>query len=279
MRIWLVGKSGMLANSFEKLFAKLSVDYFVTGEQEVNICNEKAVNAITGYTHVFNCAAYTDVDKAESEEERAYQVNCEGVRNLALAAKKNSAKLVHFSTDFVFDGKKRKPYLESDPPSPLSVYGKSKWEGEKAALEISAHNLIIRTSWLFGRGRGNFVKTMVRLLQEKKSLRVVGDQVGKPTYADDLAKATLDLLEQEGIYHVAGKGEISWHGFAEVIAELLPEESLICETIEKIRSEEYPTAAARPEFSVLSTKKAQEFIVARDWKEGLSDYVQELIKS
>lgn len=274
MRVWLVGKSGMLCNSFEKLLRE--GDCFVTDEHQVDICNREAVEDVDGYTHIINCAAYTNVDGAEKEIERAFAVNRNGVQNLAEAAKKRGAKLVHFSTDFVFDGKREVPYREEDLPNPLSVYGKSKYEGEKCVWGASEKNLVIRTSWLFGDGRANFVKTMVKLLRERKGLHVVSDQVGCPTFSDDLARATMDLLDCEGLFHFSGTGAVSWYGFAQEIASCLPD----CSTqIHPITTEEYGGLAPRPVYSVLSTKKAQRNTVVRNWREGLEAYVQRLIQS
>ncbi len=276
MRIWLVGKSGMLAGSFEKLLKARSIDFFATDRDQVNICDVEEVSAVSGYTHIMNCAAYTAVDRAEEEPALAYAVNSDGAHNLAKAAKAKRAKLIHFSTDYVFDGTKTSPYVEEDVPNPQSVYGKSKWAGEQSVLAVCPENLVIRTSWLFGEGRENFVKSMARLMQEKETLRVVADQRGRPTFCDDLAGATLALIEQSGIFHYANAGETSWFAFAEAIKELLPEGSLRCKNLKPIKAEEYPLQAPRPSYSVLSTKKAEAFTVARNWKEGLKSYVHQL---
>ncbi|GAB5411053.1 MAG: dTDP-4-dehydrorhamnose reductase [Chlamydiales bacterium] len=274
MKIWLVGKSGMLCNSFEKLLRERGIDFFVTDERQVDICDRNAVANVDGYSHVVNCAAYTNVDGAEKDAARAFSVNRDGVQNLAEAAKKKEAKLVHFSTDFVFDGTKNVPYVEEDRPNPLSVYGKSKYEGEKCVWDASENNLIIRTSWLFGDGRSNFVKTMVGLLRDEKSLNVVSDQVGSPTYSDDLALATLDLLECEGLFHYSGAGELSWYEFAQEIASSLQKSN---SQIQPILADFYESLAPRPAYSVLSTKKALKYTVVRNWKKGLEDYVQRII--
>ena len=273
MRVWLVGKSGMLCNSFERLLHERGIDFFVTDERQVDICDRSAVANVDGYSHIVNCAAYTNVDGAEKEVARAFSVNRDGVQNLAEAAKKKGAKLVHFSTDFVFDGTKNVPYVEEDRPNPLSVYGKSKYEGEKCVWDASENNLVIRTSWLFGDGRSNFVKTMVRFLREGKSLNVVSDQRGCPTYSDDLVLATLDLLGCEGLFHYSGEGEMSWYEFAQEIANCMPQ---CVSKVHPILADAYKSLAPRPGYSVLSTKKAQKFTVVRNWKEGLKDYVQRI---
>ena len=274
MKVWLVGKSGMLCNSFEKLLLERGIDFFVTDKRQVDICDRRAVANVSGYSHIVNCAAHTNVDGAEKEATRAFSVNRDGVHNLAEAAKKKGAKMVHFSTDFVFDGTKNVPYVEEDRPNPLSVYGKSKYDGERCVWDASENNLVIRTSWLFGHGRSNFVKTMVKFLREGKSLNVVSDQMGCPTYSDDLGLATLDLLECKGLFHYSGAGETSWYEFAKEIAGCLPK---CVSQIQPILADAYKSLAPRPAYSVLSTKKAQKYTVARNWKEGLETYVQSII--
>ena len=206
---------------------------------------------------VINTAAYTGVDKAESNEDNAYAVNTEGAVNIARAAEKYRARLIHISTDFVFDGMKSQPYLPGDRPNPISVYGASKLGGEEAvSAETEGKALILRTGWLYSSHGSNFVKTMLQLLSEKDEIRVVADQVGTPTWARDLAKAIwqfADIPDAHGVYHWTDAGVAGWYDFAAAVQEeghrlgILP--SLI--PVIPVRTEDYPTAARRPAYSVL----------------------------
>src|SRR3954470_19025094 len=232
---------------------------------ELDVTDAAAVAGTLDAATVVNCAAYTDVDGAEADPETAHAVNERGARNVAEAA----ARVVYVSTDYVFDGTKPSPYLESDPVNPLSAYGRSKLAGERATLTASPHSVIVRSSWLFGPGGPNFVTTMLRLAEERDRVNVVDDQVGCPTFTGHLAEALLELAEgsAHGFLHVAGGGTCSWYEFARAIfdragadAELRP-----CTTAE------FPRPAARPPNSALASERGAPDLPA--WQEGLDAYL------
>lgn len=278
--IWLCGAAGMLGSHFQRLLTHRKISFVMSDVKEVDITSAEAVSRFVAknqVSHIINCAAYTNVDKAEDEKDKAFLINTTGVVNLALAAKQYQAKVIHFSTDYVFDGCGKIPYTEEDECHPLSVYGESKREGEIRLLELLPGALIIRTSWLFGFPGKNFVNTILRLMQEKETLKIVSDQIGRPTYCEDLAVATLDLLDHQGIFHFANQGETSWFQFACDIqkkAKALQFPSIL-QTIEPISSEEYITKVKRPAYSVLDTSKAEKILKKpiRHWHEALDDYI------
>jgi dTDP-4-dehydrorhamnose reductase len=220
-----------------------------------------------------NCAAYTAVDKAETEQANAFLINATAVATLALACKKNNAQLIHISTDYVFDGTANQPYKETDKPNPVSIYGKSKLQGEAWAMQNAPSTIIIRSAWLYSSFKNNFVKTMLRLMQEKESITVVNDQLGCPTYAADLAAAILHIIASgksktnPGIYHYTNAGITNWYGFAVAIKKITGSNC----TINPITTAQYPTAAKRPAYSVLDTSKIKETfaVAAPDWEESL----------
>jgi dTDP-4-dehydrorhamnose reductase len=228
--------------------------------------------------YVVNCAAYTAVDKAESEQVLCYKINAEAVVNLSAACKLTGSKLVHISTDYVFSGDGTRPYREDDITGPLSVYGKSKLQGEQA-LKGNHDSIIIRTSWLYSQYGNNFVKTMLRLGREREELRVVNDQSGSPTYAPDLADAILQIIEvssgdsfRNGTYHYCNTGTTTWYAFAKNIIE---KAALKCRVI-PIETKDYPTAAPRPAYSVLDTEKIRKTfgITIPDWEESLDKCIK-----
>ena len=238
---------------------------------------------------VINCAAYTEVDKAESEKERAFAVNRDGARYLAQACEAFDIPLFHLSTDYVFDGKERRPYLEDDPVNPLNTYGLSKWEGEQAVRSCLEQHIIIRTSWLFGANGRNFVKTVLRLASERDELQVVADQEGCPTWTGDLSNA-LTCLAREifinkkgvpwGTYHFCGKGNTTWYDFAVCIMDEAEKRgSLRTTRVKPIQTSSYPTAATRPAWSVLDCGKIEYTfqIYPRPWLEGLHKVLDELL--
>ncbi|HET9989132.1 MAG TPA: dTDP-4-dehydrorhamnose reductase [Kofleriaceae bacterium] len=245
---------------------------------ELDICDGDAVaRALDGCTGVINAAAYTAVDKAETEREQAYAVNRDGAGNVARACAVRGIPLVHVSTDYVFDGTATTPYREDAPLHPLGVYGESKLAGEEAVRE--AGGTIVRTSWLFGQGGPSFVHTMVRLATERPVLRVVADQHGCPTWADDLADALIALVHAPvGTYHFCNAGPTTWHAFATaIVAEARKHRTLACERIEPITTAEYPTPAKRPAYSVLDTSKVQALgIVPPPWTIGLARVIAEV---
>jgi dTDP-4-dehydrorhamnose reductase len=230
---------------------------------QLDVTNREAVlAALSKDDVVINCAAWTDVDGAEEHEEEALSINRDGARNVAEAA----GVVVYVSSDYVFDGTKREPYLESDPVNPLSAYGRTKLAGERATAEANPRHHIVRTSWLFGPGGPNFVETILRLARERDELRVVDDQIGKPTYTGHLAPALVDLAgsEQYGIHHRAGGGQCSWFEFA---SEIVRRAALDCD-VQPCTSEEFPRPAPRPPYSVLGGEMA-----LPAWKKGLEAYL------
>lgn len=260
MNVLVTGANGQLGSEIRTLAGQYGAYRFVyTDVAELDIVSKSAVEDFFGknkFDTVINCAAYTAVDKAESDQKTASQVNSLAVANLAAAAKKTGAYLVHVSTDFIFDGKKYTPYVETDKASPISVYGKTKLEGEKAFLKHAGGGAIIRTGWLYSSYGNNFVKTVLRLAREKGKIGMIYDQTGTPTYAADLAKAVLDILpkmkrEKKEIYHYADEGVASWYDFAKAVCEL----SQTACVVRPIETREYPTPAKRPSYSVLNKAK------------------------
>ena len=260
-----------------------SSNFYFTTSQELDITEHAKVKAFIETNNIkviINCAAYTAVDKAENEQELADKINHLAVKNLAQIAKENKIKLIHISTDYVFDGTNYKPYTEDDITNPQSVYGKTKLEGEKAMQEINPQNsIIIRTSWVYSYYGANFVKTMLRLGKEKEQLGVIFDQVGTPTYAKDLAKTILEIIpkidnDKVEIYHYSNEGICSWFDFAKEIMRMA---KLDC-TINPIETKEYPTPAKRPHYSLLGKSKIKSAfnIEIPYYKDGLDDCLRRL---
>jgi dTDP-4-dehydrorhamnose reductase len=263
VKILVTGANGQLGCELQKVSIKNpSMRYIFTDCAELDITNANSVNAFFTLhkpDFLINCAAYTAVDKAESDYENAMLINAEAVANLAEACKISNAVFFHISTDYVFDGKTPAAYVETDSTNPVSVYGKTKLVGEKNALAYSK-SIIIRTSWLYSSFGNNFVKTMLRLSSERKNIKVVADQTGSPTYAEDLAVAILKITEKiienpqnmkTGIYNFSNDGQCSWYDFAKEIIKLGNKNCLI----EPVSTAEYPTAAQRPQYSLLSKEK------------------------
>jgi len=298
VNVWLVGARGMLGQAVAERLARARVPVMAT-DVEVDIGDPAAVDgqlAAGRVTHIINCAAYTAVDAAESDEAGARRVNLDGPRHLAAAAARTGASLLHVSTDYVFDGRAREPYDEESPCAPLGVYARTKHRGEVEVLETlpdpeaSRRVYVVRTSWLFGEGGGNFVATMLRLMSERESLRVVADQWGRPTYSQDLAEAMLRLLELDpdhsgpradsGVYHFANRGATTWHAFACAVLELGRQRGLrlVTEVVAPISTSEYPVPAPRPGYSVLATEKIEAALdyAPRPWQEALRDYLERI---
>ena len=225
---------------------------------------------------LINCAAYTAVDRAEKEKDLAMQVNAEAVGVLAAVCKENECRFIHISTDYVFDGNASEPYKEDSITNPQSVYGSSKLEGEKQAMQLNPGSIIIRTSWVYSEFGKNFLKTMVKLMSEKSEINVVSDQVGSPTYAADLAEVILQITAKwvPGIYHFSNEGIISWYDFAIAIKEITVSN---CK-INPIPTSAYPTPAKRPAYSVLDKRKIQETfgISLKNWKESLTICIEKI---
>ena len=235
---------------------------------------------------VINAAAYTAVDKAESETDKAMKINGVAPGILAEAAKKLGALLVHYSTDYVFDGTKTEPYVETDAPNPLGAYGRTKLAGDEAVRAIGGAHLIFRLCWVYGARGQNFTLTMMRLAREREKLRVVGDQVGCPTWSRMIAETTALAVKQAvaadnlgaftGTYHLASSGVTSWHGFADAIVKLMPAEGKKCALVEAISTAEYPTPTKRPAYSVLACDKLERTFGLRlpHWEESLQQVLE-----
>jgi dTDP-4-dehydrorhamnose reductase len=223
---------------------------------------------------VIHVAAYTDVDRCERDEEKAFAVNAEGTKYVALAASRCRAKLIYLSTDYVFDGNKREPYVESDFPHPLNVYGRSKWQGEQYVQELVKNGLIIRTQWLYGRYGKNFVASILQQARKKKALSIVNDQIGSPTYTVDLAKAISVLIQfnAQGIFHVANSDRCTWFTFGQAILNLLGMNEV---KVIPISSGALDRQAVRPSYSVFNCQKLKEKtgLTLRPWSEALKDYL------
>ena len=261
MKVVVTGKGGQLASEFEDL-KELDANWVFLSAQDLDITSRDSVlsyfNLIT-CDLIINCAAYTAVDKAEDEAELAFKVNAEGTKNLLEACELMGAKLIHYSTDYVFDGNSIEPYSELDTPSPNSVYGLSKLKGEEYILENKkVKSIILRTSWVYSSYCNNFVKTMIRLGSEKEKLGIVADQLGSPTYAKDLAEDTLKILLDDNynwvnadIFHYSNNGRCSWFEFAKRIFEYTNKDIYL----NALSTKEYPTKAVRPKYSLLDKKK------------------------
>jgi dTDP-4-dehydrorhamnose reductase len=282
-KVLVTGSNGQLGSEIRKLEKSFPAFQFVfTDIEELDLLDFQAVEQLISageFNICLNCAAYTAVDKAEDEEELAMKINVAAVENLAKVCEQNNVFLIHISTDYVFDGKAYRPYIETDSTSPKSVYGWSKLKGEKAVFENTSRAIIIRTSWLCSSFGNNFVKTMLRLGKEKSELGVVFDQVGTPTFAADLAKAMLIAAEQtttrsiQEIYHFSNEGAVSWYDFAKAIME---EAGLNCK-VNPIESKDFPTKASRPFYSVLNKAKIkQDFqIEIPYWRDSLRKVIIE----
>jgi len=286
MRILIAGKNGQLGKSIHKLVANTEQtnDFVFVGREELDLSG--ADNIISYFNQnnfdiIVNCAAHTVVDKAEEEAVLANQINHLAVAQLAQIAKTQQAKLIHVSTDYVFDGESDKPYTETDETNPINVYGKTKLAGEKALQEIMPTDaIIIRTSWVYSEYGNNFVKTMLRLGKERDELNVVSDQIGSPTYATDLANAILDTMQNKAfkevgqetqVYHYSNMGEISWYEFAKEIFEL---SGIQC-SVSPITTEQYPTPAKRPKNTLMNKDKiSHRFdIDILDWSKSLESCI------
>ncbi len=274
--ILVTGANGQLGSEIEELSSKYDNNFFFTDANTLNITDKDALQHYVTKNKIdtiINCAAYTAVDKAEEAEELADKINHIAVQYLAKIAKEKEIKLIHISTDYVFDGKHYKPYNEEDSTHPSSIYGKTKLAGEKALLEIGPKNsIIIRTSWVYSSFGANFVKTMLKYGKERDELRVVYDQVGTPTYARDLAQVILEMIpqlenESPEVYHYTNEGVLSWYDFAKEIMKMAKIE---CQ-ITPIETYEYPLPAPRPHYSLLNKAKIKKEynLTIPFWKDSL----------
>jgi dTDP-4-dehydrorhamnose reductase len=295
MRILVTGKNGQLGKSIHKVISanaktdnnQNSNQFIFVGREELDLSRENSISHYFDdndkFDIIINCAAYTEVDKAEEEQNLANQVNHLAVKQLAQIANKQQAKLIYISTDYVFDGESDRPYMETDAPNPINVYGQTKLAGEQAVqVTMPTNAIIIRTSWVYSEYGNNFVKTMLRLGQERDELSVVGDQIGSPTYATDLANAILEIIQNKEfkgekqttqIYHYTNEGEISWYEFAKEIFEIT---QIDCK-VNPIATEQYPTPARRPLNTTMDLNKTRFYFDIFDWKNSLNECL-EIIK-
>jgi dTDP-4-dehydrorhamnose reductase len=288
MKLLVLGAGGQVGHELCRL--AWPAGYRVAGFDRagLDITEREAVAAAVARERpdiVVNAAAYTAVDRAESEPAAAWAGNCTGPANIAAACAEAGIPLIHLSTDYVFDGTKRSPYREDDPVAPLGVYGQSKEAGDRAVREALPEHVILRTAWVYGAHGHNFVKTMLRVAAERPVLRVVADQTGSPTCAADIAAAIAAVVRQLasgnqgwGTYHFAGGGAVSWHGFAETIFEFAAPWRGPPPRVEPITTADYPTPARRPANSVLDCTKINETfgIAPRPWREALTDVIREI---
>lgn len=282
MKILVCGRNGQVAQALQQALAGLG-ELHLLGRDQLDLAHPEAVREPLRQLApdlIINAAAHTAVDQAENEASLAHAINAEGPRVLAEEAARLGAPLIHYSTDYVFDGNKTTPYVEDDPVHPLGVYGQSKLAGEQAIAAVGAEHLILRTSWVYSLHGRNFLLTMQRLLQERPQLKVVDDQIGAPTWAGTIAASTRALIERWqagqagawGTYHLTAQGETSWFGFAQAIAEQLKARDLPCAELLPIPSSEYPTPARRPLNSRLDCSR-----LAREWQVSQPHWQQALI--
>ena len=284
LKILITGSKGQLGNEIRLLEdSRPEWEFIYTDIEELDITNQKALrDFFTKFQPdvLVNCASYTAVDKAEENEELAEMINAKAVDYLAKACSDHQCFMVHVSTDFVFGGEKNTPYEESDFPNPLSAYARSKFHGEQAFMDHATHGVLMRTSWLYSSFGFNFVKTMMKLGQERDELGVVYDQVGTPTYARDLAKAILQMIDSKEkikkteIFHFSDEGIASWYDFAVSVMEIA---ALNCR-VKPLLTFEYPLPAKRPAFSVMSKKKISEFLSVNipHWRNSLEECIHKL---
>ncbi|UTL81013.1 dTDP-4-dehydrorhamnose reductase [Pseudomonas putida] len=282
MRVLVCGHNGQVAQALKTQLAGLG-EVHLLGRDQLDLAQPEALREPLRQLApelIINAAAYTAVDQAESEPDTAFAINAQAPGVLAEEALRLGAPLIHYSTDYVFDGEKAAPYTEQDVPNPLGVYGRSKLAGEQAIAAVGGAHLILRTSWVYSLHGRNFLLTMQRLLQEKPQLRVVDDQIGAPTWASTIALSTRALIERWqagragawGTYHLTAQGQTSWFGFAQAIGEQLKARGLPCAELLPIPSSEYPTPARRPANSRLDCSR-----LAREWDVTLPHWQQALI--
>jgi len=287
MRILITGKKGQVGRCLVEQLNRLpEITFLALDRAELDITNEVQVNRVVGEFKpnvIINAAAYTAVDKAESEIHLAYAVNRDGSKFLAEAAERNNALIMHISTDYVFSGDKEGSYCEEDPTAPQGIYGASKLAGEQAVIAACPRHIILRTAWVFGEYGNNFVKTVLRLAKTRDTLGVVGDQFGGPTYAGDIASALITIAksicdgnnDKYGIYHYSGLPHVSWSQFAQGIFDEAIEQVVITQSpiVNSITTADYPTPAKRPANSKLDTTliKDKFGLQASDWKKALNN--------
>ncbi|ACZ09255.1 dTDP-4-dehydrorhamnose reductase [Sebaldella termitidis] len=280
MKILLTGSNGQLGYDFQNLFDKLEVEYYATDYNELDITNdnklEKFFNENKNFDIIINCAAYNDVDKAETDKEKCYLLNSEAPTKLAEICKKTGAVFMTYSTDFVFDGERKSPYTEKDTPNPLSVYGKSKYKGESDVLNAYEKSYVIRTSWVFGIANNNFNKQVINWSKAKNKLNIVDDQVSVPTYSKDLAEFSWELIKtgKFGLYHISNSGECSKFEQAKYVLEKIGWNG----KLETAKTKDFKLPAARAEYTKLSSEKTEKLLGKKipDWKDAIDRFLQEM---
>lgn len=279
MKILLTGSNGQLGYDFKKLFDCLKIEYIATDYQELDITNNESLERFftenKDFTHIINCAAYNDVDKAETDE-KVKLLNIIAPYKLAEFTKKIDAVYVTYSTDFVFDGDKREPYTEEDTPNPLSEYGKSKYEGEKSVLKTYDKSFVIRTSWVFGIANNNFNKQVINWSKSRDTLNIVDDQVSVPTYSRDLAEISWKLIQtgKYGLYHISNEGIASKYDQAKYVLEKIGWEG----KLNRAKTVDFNLPAKRPEYSKLSSEKVEKLLGEKipTWQSGIDRFLEEM---
>jgi dTDP-4-dehydrorhamnose reductase len=282
--IWLIGNRGMLGSDVEEMLKRHSIPY-VASDIDIDITDYTILRDFASSREIgwiINCSAYTAVDRAEEERDKAFSINSDGAHNIARVARDSGAKLIHISTDYVFDGEKHGPYLEDDETNPLGAYGQSKLAGEQRIISTTDRYFIIRTAWLYGAKGNNFVRTMLRLFRERDEVRVVADQWGSPTYTKDLANTLISAANSNafrfGIYHFTNDGRTNWYEFAREIYNLAIQYGHVKRDVNiiPISTSEYPTKAQRPKNSYLSKEKIvrELAIPCRSWQMALEEFIQ-----
>lgn len=280
LKILLIGSNGQLGHDFQKLFKNLNIEHIAADYEELNIANDTDIEIFFKknniFTHIINCAAYNDVDQAEKDIEKCIKINKDAPLIIAKYAKKMNAIFVTYSSDFVFDGKKKNPFLEEDSVSPLSIYGKSKSSMEKDVMEEYSKSFVIRTSWLFGKNGENFNTQVINWSKTRDKLSIVDDQISAPTYSKDLAEFSWKLIqtEQFGLYHITNNGIASKYEQAKYVLEKIGWKG----TLETAKTEDFNLPAKRPHFSKLSSEKVEKLLGERipDWKSGIDRYLEEM---
>ena len=282
-KIIVTGANGQLGKELQDLSIKYpAYAFYFFSRAELDISDVRKVEDIFNQLQpefCINCAAYTAVDKAETEKDAAFKINADGVQNLAKVSAQHHTKMIHISTDYVFDGSDSNPYKEDHSTGPINIYGASKLKGEQLCLQANPGSIIIRTSWVYSAHGNNFVKTMVRLMEAKPELKVVNDQWGSPTYAADIAEAIMQIIQSKkwvpGIYHFSNDGVTNWYEFAQEIKNFLKSSCLVL----PIPTEQYPTPAKRPQYSILNKEKikSQFSIQLIPWQKSLHACLQKLV--
>ena len=281
IQVLITGANGQLASCIKPLALNHpNINFIYTDYLELDICDFKQLNTFfqenNQIDYCINCAAYTNVDKAETDTKQAFQINAEGSKNLAKVCALNNTTLIHVSTDFVFDGQKNQSYNELDKANPISLYGETKLKGETEIINNIDTYFIIRTSWLYSEHGNNFMKTMLRLAESYDEINVVSDQIGVPTYAGDLAQVILKFITENnitfGIYHYSNEGVASWYDFAKAIFDI----SNVTTQVNPIKTEAYPLPAKRPKFSVMDKTKIKETIKIEIpyWRDSLKKVIK-----